>query len=236
MKGLNKLRKMQVKKPPEVEESKRESKKPRQHTKKQFSGAKKIPKSIVLEADESINKMLEEMKFKGKKTEFIKQFVLDFNPEKAAARAGYGSPKHGFKLIKEEGVLNAIKSILDAHEANALITPEFLQGQMGIFASSNMADYFEFDGTFKGFDGITRAQASCIQTFHKKYDKEGRPEFKLTLYDAMKANELMGRVHQLYDKPVEDPNEFNDMTQDELIEWLAGNLPEELASKLVGGK
>lgn len=235
MTGLSGLRKLKSNKAPEVEDSKKEPEKQRQKTKLQFSGAKKVPKSIVLEADESINRMLEEMKFKGKKTEFVKQFVLDFNPEKAAARAGYGSAKHGFKLIKEESVLNAIKSVLDAHEANALITPEFLQGQMGIYARSNMADYFDRDGTFKGFGQISRAEASCISGFHKKYDKEGRPEYKIQLYDAMKANELMSKVHQLYEKPVEDPHEFDDMTQDELIEWLSDNLSPDIASRFAGG-
>lgn len=235
MKGIDRLRKTQINKSPEVEDLKTEPNKERQKTKLQFSGAKKVPKSIVLEADESINRMLEEMKFKGRKTEFVKQFVLDFNPEKAAARAGYGSAKHGFKLIKEESVLNAIKAVLDAHEANALITPEFLQGQMGIYARSNMADYFDRDGAFKGFDQISRAEASCISGFHKKYDKEGRPEYKIQLYDAMKANELMSKVHQLYEKPVEDPHEFDDMTQDELIEWLSENLSPDIASRFAGG-
>ena len=88
MKGLNRLRKTQTNKTPEVEDLKTEPNKERQKTKLQFSGAKKVPKSIVLEADESINRMLEEMKFKGSKTESVKEFVLGFSPERAAARAG----------------------------------------------------------------------------------------------------------------------------------------------------
>ena len=189
---------------------------------------------VKITKKDDTDEILQELKLKGKKSEFVKQFVLDFKPEQAAARAGYKSTKCGFTLIKSEEILNAVKAILDTHAANALITPTFLQGQMAIYAQSNIADYFTVDGTFKGFDKISRAHSSCIQSFHKKFDKEGRPEFKITLYDAMKANENLGKVYQIYEKPNEDPKEFDDMSIDEILEYLSAFMPEDAIEKLRG--
>lgn len=196
----------------------------KQPNKKRFAGVKPIGKSVALEANEKIDELLETLKFKSKQASFIKEFVIDFKPEEAAERAGYGDRKYGYNLLRRPEVNQAIEAILSAHEENALITPEFLQGQMGIYSKSNMADYFSDEG-FVGWSNLTRKQTSCIKMFHKKFDKEGRPDIKLSLYDADRANENLARSKGLYSESKEDPKEFDGLSQDELIDWLGENLP-----------
>lgn len=234
MKNLNKLRGLKTNKSKQDNGLVEPLSGDKSKKKHEFDSAEAIPKSTIKKCGKNIDEILEDLEIKGKVTKFVKEFVIDFKPEQAAKRAGYKSPKHGFALIKKDEVLNAIRALLDINNADELVSAPMLRGQMALYAQSNIADYFDSDGTFKGFDAIPTSKASCIQSFHKKFDKEGRPEFKITLYDAMKANELMGRVHQIYEKPNEDPKEFDDMSIDEILDYLSAFMPEDAIEKLRG--
>ena len=148
--------------------------------------------------EEQIIKLSEDLELSARETKFCNEFVIDYNVTKAAKRSGIGkSAAYGY--MKKPRVLIAIRQIQDLYAAYDGITPRTLQGQMAVWAFSNIGDYFSEGWKLKNPEELTRPQLSCIKAIEKRYDGNGLPVFKLTLHDAVKANENLSRAFELYE-------------------------------------
>lgn len=167
-----------------------------------------------------ILEVIEDLRLSKKRVDFCYQFLIDYNAENASIRAGI-SEKYGYKLLKDETCIQFIKFLQGQVSAYDNITPETIAGQMAVWSNSKVSDYFENDGTFKGFDNLTEDQISCIDSYQLKFNKFGQPEHKIILKDAMRANENLARPMALYQKPTDNSGDIDKMTAEELEQYIA---------------
>ena len=167
-----------------------------------------------------ILEIIEDLKLSKKRVDFCHTFLIDYNPEKASERAGI-SKKYGYALIKNEKCIEFIKFLQGTIAAYDRISPSSLAGQMAVWANSRLADYFDANGQFVGFERLTEEQISCMESYQLKYNKFGQPEHKITLKPAFKANENLARPMALYEKPDKDAEDTDNMTAEQLEQFIA---------------
>lgn len=167
-----------------------------------------------------ILEVIEGLRLSKKRVDFCHQFIIDYDPEKASIRA-HIEKKYGYKLLKNKKCIEFIKFLQGTIAAYDRITPANVAGQMAIWANSRLADYFDSAGQFVGFDALTEEQISCMESYQLKYNKDGIPEHKITLKPAFKANENLARPMALYQKPDDDADEIDNMTAEQLEQYIA---------------
>lgn len=135
---------------------------------------------------------------------FAYEYIKDRSTSKAAERARV-STRTGQRALNKSRVKDFIEHLESRrYMAGMASEPEQLKGQMQIWANSNMQDYSRIKN-MEDIENLTRAEASCIKKIKckTKYNEKGEleeQEVTLELYDAVKANETLGKPHGIYEQ------------------------------------
>jgi hypothetical protein len=142
---------------------------------------------------------------------FIEFYIQTFNQTKAAKLAGYATPHvDGNRLLSDARIKRAVNMRFASVRAD---TDEVL-ARVSVFARADIADFLAENG---GLD-IDAARERGITIAIKKYKVKTRrnlrtdhveTEIEFELHDPLRANELLGKYHRLWDsaerKPASEP-------------------------------
>lgn len=170
-------------------------------------------------ANRVASELLKEGKLKIKEALFIEHYARTDNKTGSCKAAGitYNTCE---KWLKKDHIVEALTRAR-VLVANAQMDADFIMGRVNLVAKSCLADYFDSDGDFVGFDALTDEQKLCMKKYKKSRDKFGFVVHEIELYDAIHCSELIGKPLSLFDRqPDEDFDNLSPEELDKMIDEL----------------
>jgi phage terminase small subunit len=139
---------------------------------------------------------------KVRRKKFVKEYQKDLNGTKAAARAGFKSPRtKGSQLLAEPGVRKEIAEDLNQKLAKHDITAERVLKEIAAMAFVDIAGAFDENGHLLPIHQIPEVTRRAIQSISTYKDFTEGVEIgetvKVTWNDKLKANELLMKYFKL---------------------------------------
>lgn len=151
---------------------------------------------------------------------FVREYLVDFNASRAAARAGYSpkaAPHHAHRVKNRPRVRAAIEAALAARASKLEITAERVLRELALMGFANLGDYVtpEPDGTARlDLSGLTRDQAAAIRELTSEAVTTGQGaaartvrKVKVRLADKKGSLELVGKHLGLFGRKAGDGQE-----------------------------
>jgi phage terminase small subunit len=137
----------------------------------------------------------------NKQQAFVDEYLVDLNATQAVIRAGYSS-KHADKLAHEvlhhPRVSAAVRTALAERSRRTGVNADRVIAELAKIAYANLEDVVNLDtGTF--VEGTNRDDTAAIVSLKVRNIRDGGIEREFRLHDKMKALELLGRHHGMFD-------------------------------------
>lgn len=142
----------------------------------------------VLRLDDS----KEQIALTDKMQMFVSEYVLDFNPVRAAKEAGYkNSSMAGARLLKDRRVQRVINRLVKPMLDEARLNQKEIYNQLARFTFYNIAQYYDEEGNLTlSPSELPEEIQQCITSIQSdhRYDKEGNiisTKMKISLVDKV---------------------------------------------------
>lgn len=147
----------------------------------------------------------------AKEALFVKEYLLDLSPKRAAIRAGYSEhTAHaiGYELMRKEGVLERIEEAMKARSKRTEVTADKVIKELARIAFSDMDDFAVIEeGKLSLIDSNTRkrGRSRVIKKITQSTSDSSGPEGSsnsisqsLELHDKLRALELLGKHLKMF--------------------------------------
>lgn len=143
------------------------------------------------------------MPLSSRRRDFVKQYLLDLDPEAAALRAGYRpqTARQAARFLKEKETKNAIAEAQADRAARVGVEADHVLVELAKIAFADPGDYFDWgpEGlTVIPSSQLTEAQRSAIAEVTQSSSRDGAT-IKIKLHDRQRALEYLGRHLGLFD-------------------------------------
>lgn len=182
-----------------------------------------------------------------KQQAFVREYLLDGNATRAAAKAGYSARtagQIGFNLLKKVEIQEALAEARKALEAKAEVEAVRVIREQAAIAFSNIAELFDFDGDtlrLKSLSEIPEAARRAVASFKVRRHVEGQGEnarvvevTEIHLWSKSDALDKLARILGLYDPEKAAPSGVDGTqpseTLEECLDRLAGIRRQQRAS------
>lgn len=132
---------------------------------------------------------------------FVREYLVDLSPTKAARRAGYSSKSAktlGPRVFRRPDVQAAIRKAMEERAKRTEVTADKVVQQLGRIAFADMKNYVEY-----GPDGVTLKQSGEVDGTVVGSVSETKEGIKFTLAPKIPALELIGRHLGMWNDKVE---------------------------------
>ena len=164
------------------------------------------------------------MELNRKQLAYCSEYLIDYNQRQAALRAGYskqGIDATASRLMKNAKVIEFIDRRKQAILNIADINIERTVRELANICFSNITDFLEVKKNsveLKDWNHLSKDQTACIESVN--LTKDG---FRLKLFNKITAIEMLGKHLNMFNqepKDIEEPDQFKDMTNDQLDEFI----------------
>lgn len=148
---------------------------------------------------------------------FCQEYLIDFNGQQAAIRAGYSKRAAGTQatvLLKHPGVASKLAQLIDERGKRTQVTADAVISEIAKVAFSNSLDYIKVgdDGLpYVDLTTLTRDQAAAILSAEVHEYKEGRGEdarlilaTKIKFHPKLQALEMLAKHFGLFKDALAD--------------------------------
>jgi phage terminase small subunit len=152
----------------------------------------------------------------AKRRLFVKEYLVDLTPSKAAERVGFASSQ-GVKLLREPLVAKAVEKALQKREAQIERTAERVLEEVGAIAFSDLRRAFRDDGSLlppnEWPDDVAAAMSSVkvneLFDYQPRADGRGKEKIQVgftkevKLWDKLGALDKLGNYFKLWENRIE---------------------------------
>ncbi len=142
-----------------------------------------------------------------------------------------------YNYMKKDSFKKIYGSLMRFASKSSLDSPEVIKGRMINISESNIGDYFDKNGSFIGFDKLSVEQQARIKKFTKVSSEKGE-KLTIELHDAMKAIEILGKPHSIFESKEFDLSVFDGLSNDDLLKvaeilgWNDADIEQEITMQV----
>lgn len=133
------------------------------------------------------------MKLNAKQRLFVDLYVRDFNACRASRAAGFASDYHGYKMLRDDSVRDAVQKALEERRALIKIESDDIIRELALVAFADPGAMYDNEGVLLNIPDMDEGTRRTISGIEQRIDARLNITTRIRTHDKMKALEALGR-------------------------------------------